>query len=290
MTLNENDLEQKKECPFSINKMNKYYLLPFLVPLVCFSTKFFSELMKTNLDTIKIEFVTDENTHTFVFLYQMINSTSIIFAGLLYFISIIRAQTDNKANIGVISNRSETNSSDYSFMAKKKPNRLLEYTIIFFMSIIITLYNILKGYAAKHPLLEKRLYFLFFFCIINIFLFKKPFYSHQKFSLGIGLIGMAIIFALFFFYLKPGYKYIYDVLLFFGSFLYSLYLVLVKYMSENKGYSPFLILFLIGILSTVFTVVGYLIYSYVSKHIEIFNYIFYLCHKIYLSYLLKILY
>jgi hypothetical protein len=217
--------------------------------------------MKTNLDTIKIEFVTDENTHTFVFLYQMINSTSIIFAGLLYFISIIRAQTDNKANIGVISNRSETNSSDYSFMAKKKPNRLLEYSIIFFMSIIITLYNILKGYAAKHPLLEKRLYFLFFFCIINIFLFKKPFYSHQKFSLGIGLIGMAIIFALFFFYLKPGYKYIYDVLLFFGSFLYSLYLVLVKYMSENKGYSPFLLLFIIGIISTVATLVGFLILS-----------------------------
>ena len=254
-------LGKQKECPFSINKMNKYYLLPFLVPLVCFSTKFFSEVMKTNLDSIKVKEVTDENCHTFVFLYQMINSTSIIFAGLLYFISIIRAQTDNKANIGVISNRSETNSSDYSFMAKKKPNRLLEYSIIFFMSIIITLYNILKGYAAKHPLLEKRLYFLFFFCIINIFLFKKPFYSHQKFSLGIGLIGMAIIFALFFFYLKPGYKYIYDVLLFFGSFLYSLYLVLVKYMSENKGYSPFLLLFIIGIISTVATLVGFLILS-----------------------------
>ena len=254
-------LGKQKECPFSINKMNKYYLLPFLVPLVCFSTKFFSELMKTNLDTIKIEFVTDENTHTFVFLYQMINSTSIIFAGLLYFISIIRAQTDNKANIGVINNRSETNSSDYSFMAKKKPNRLLEYSIIFFMSIIITLYNILKGYSAKRPLLEKRLYFLFFFCLINIFLFRKPFYSHQKFSLGIGLIGMAIIFTLFFCYLNPKYNYIYDVLLFFGSFLYSLYLVLVKYMSENKGYSPFLLLFLIGIISTVATLVGFLILS-----------------------------
>ena len=254
-------LGKQKECPFSINKMNKYYLLPFLVPLVCFSTKFFSELMKTNLDTIKIEFVTDENTHTFVFLYQMINSTSIIFAGLLYFISIIRAQTDNKANIGVISNRSETNSSDYSFMAKKKPNRLLEYSIIFFMSIIITLYNILKGYGAKHPCLEKRLYFLFFFCLINIFLFKKPFYSHQKFSLGIGLIGMAMIFTMFFVYRSQEYEYIYDVLLFFGSFVYSLYLVLVKYMSENKGYSPFLLLFIIGIISTVATVVGFLILS-----------------------------
>ena len=263
MTLNENDLEQKKECPFSINKMNKYYLLPFLVPIVCYCTKYCSDPLKMNRGLIKdVDDVSNENLHTYVFLYQMINSTSIIFSGLLYFISIIRRQTDNKANIGTLSERS--NSSDYSFMAKKKPNRLLEYSIICFMSIIITLYNVLKGYGTGHKTLEKRLYFLFFFCLINIFLFKKPFYRHQKFALAIAFVGMVMIFALFFIYLnKSNYDYIYDVLLFFGSFLYSLYLVLVKYMSENKGYSPFLLLFLIGIISTAATVVGFLILSHV---------------------------
>ena len=263
MTINEDDLGQKKECPFSLNKMNKYYLLPFLVPIVCYCTKFCSDPLKNNRGTISnVNDVTNENLHTYVFLYQMINSTSIIFSGLLYFISIIRRQTDNKANIGTLSERS--NSSDYSFMAKKKPNRLLEYSIICFMSIIITLYNVLKGYGTGHKTLEKRLYFLFFFCLINIFLFKKPFYRHQKFSLSIAFVGMVIIFALFFIYLnKSNYDYIYDVLLFFGSFLYSLYLVLVKYMSENKGYSPFLLLFLIGIISTAATVVGFLILSHV---------------------------
>ena len=263
MTINEDDPGQKKECPFSLNKMNKYYLLPFLVPIVCYCTKFCSDPLKNNRGTISnVNDVSNENLHTYVFLYQMINSTSIIFSGLLYFISIIRRQTDNKANIGTLSERS--NSSDYSFMAKKKPNRLLEYSIICFMSIIITLYNILKGYATKHKTLEKRLYFLFFFCLINIFLFKKPFYRHQKFALAIAFVGMVMIFALFFIYLnKSNYDYIYDVLLFFGSFLYSLYLVLVKYMSENKGYSPFLLLFLIGIISTAATVVGFLILSHV---------------------------
>ena len=263
MTINEDDPGQKKECPFSLNKMNKYYLLPFLVPIVCYCTKFCSDPLKNNRGTISnVNNVTNENLHTYVFLYQMINSTSIIFSGLLYFISIIRRQTDNKANIGTLSERS--NSSDYSFMAKKKPNRLLEYSIICFMSIIITLYNVLKGYGTGHKTLEKRLYFLFFFCLINIFLFKKPFYRHQKFALAIAFVGMVMIFALFFIYLnKSNYDYIYDVLLFFGSFLYSLYLVLVKYMSENKGYSPFLLLFLIGIISTAATVVGFLILSHV---------------------------
>ena len=263
MTINEDDPGQKKECPFSLNKMNKYYLLPFLVPIVCYCTKFCSDPLKNNRGKISnVNDVSNENLHTYVFLYQMINSTSIIFSGLLYFISIIRRQTDNKANIGTLSERS--NSSDYSFMAKKKPNRLLEYSIICFMSLIITLYNVLKGYGTGHKTLEKRLYFLFFFCLINIFLFKKPFYRHQKFSLSIAFVGMVIIFALFFIYLnKSNYDYIYDVLLFFGSFLYSLYLVLVKYMSENKGYSPFLLLFLIGIISTAATVVGFLILSHV---------------------------
>ena len=263
MRINEDDPGQKKECPFSLNKMNKYYLLPFLVPIVCYCTKFCSDPLKNNRGKISnVNDVSNENLHTYVFLYQMINSTSIIFSGLLYFISIIRRQTDNKANIGTLSERS--NSSDYSFMAKKKPNRLLEYSIICFMSIIITLYNVLKGYGTGHKTLEKRLYFLFFFCLINIFLFKKPFYRHQKFALAIAFVGMVMIFALFFIYLnKSNYDYIYDVLLFFGSFLYSLYLVLVKYMSENKGYSPFLLLFLIGIISTAATVIGFLILSHV---------------------------
>ena len=262
MTINEDDPGQKKECPFSLNKMNKYYLLPFLVPIVCYCTKFCSDPLKNDRGKISnVNDVSNENLHTYVFLYQMINSTSIIFSGLLYFISIIRRQTDNKANIGTLSERS--NSSDYSFMAKKNPNRLLEYSIICFMSIIITLYNVLKGYGTGHKTLEKRLYFLFFFCLINIFLFKKPFYRHQKFSLSIAFVGMVIIFALFFIYLnKSNYDYIYDVLLFFGSFLYSLYLVLVKYTSENKGYSPFLLLFIIGIISTIFTIVGFLILSH----------------------------
>ena len=204
---------KKKECLFSCNRMNKYYLLPFLVPLVCYSTKFFSEPMKMNDGKISnVNDVSLENCHTFVFLYQMINSTSLIFGGLLYFVSIIRTKTDNKANIGV-SLTMDSNLSD-NLQPRRKPSRIFNYLIILFMSIIITMYNVLKGYGTKHPTLEKRLYFLFFFCLINVFIFKKQIFSHQKFALGIGAVGMAIIFTIFFVYLKfDTYEYIYDVLL-----------------------------------------------------------------------------
>ena len=98
MLIEDDDQKYKKECLFSFNRMNKYYLFPFLIPIVCFSTKFFSEPMKNDDGNVKE--VSEENSHTFVFLYQMINSTSIILGGLLYFITIIRTHTENKANIG----------------------------------------------------------------------------------------------------------------------------------------------------------------------------------------------
>ena len=52
---------------FSFQKMNKYFLMPFIIPITCFSTKFFSETMKTDDDEINIKNVTEDNIHTFVF-------------------------------------------------------------------------------------------------------------------------------------------------------------------------------------------------------------------------------
>ena len=211
--------KSKRECLFSLQRMNKYYLFPFLVPLVCFSTKFFSEPMKTNDGKIKnVKDVSEENSHTFTFLYQMINSTSLIFGGFLYFITILRNGLDKKTNT---SKNLVVEKCIESIKHSKKRSKSNDILIIVFMSLIISVYNILKGYNTKYPTLEKRLYFLFFI--------------------------------------------IYDILLFFGAFLYSLYLVLVKYMSEIRFYSPFLLLLLIGIFSTILSVVGYMIFSYIYK-------------------------
>ena len=78
---------------FSFQKMNKYFLLPFFVPIICFSTKFFSETMKTDGGDIDIEDVTTDNAHTFVFLYQIIQSICLILGGLLYFYTLYTTRT-----------------------------------------------------------------------------------------------------------------------------------------------------------------------------------------------------
>ena len=266
------EVKNKKECIFSIQKMNKFYLLPFLVPIICFSTKFFSEPIKDDDGKIKLNDINKDVEHTFVFLYQIINSTSLIFGGLLYFVSVLKSKSENK---GVQKTDDQTNNNllsskinkynDETIVEDYKKNKLKTILIIIFMSVIITIYNIIKGYATKHPQLEKRLYFLFFFTLINICIFKKPIYSHQKLSLVIGLIGMGIIFSTFFMYLKAEYNYVYDIILFFGSIFYSLYLVSVKYLSTNLGMSPFLLLLLIGSISTLLTIIGYSVFSLINK-------------------------
>ena len=73
---------------FSFQKMNKYFLMPFIIPITCFSTKFFSETMTTDNDNLDINDVSEDNTHTFVFLYQIIQSISLILGGLIYFIQL----------------------------------------------------------------------------------------------------------------------------------------------------------------------------------------------------------
>ena len=99
----ESKYQKPKKCnQFSFQKLNKYFLLPFFVPIICFSTKFFSEAMKTNDDEIDIKKVTTDNTHTFVFMYQIIQSLCLVLGGLVHFITLRKFQT--KKTIDIVNN------------------------------------------------------------------------------------------------------------------------------------------------------------------------------------------
>lgn len=264
-----------KYYPFSFAKMNKYYLLPFILPIVCFFTKFCTEPMKEGPEKKRND-INEDVEHTFVFIYTLINSISHIIGGLLYFISLLKSQSQKTKLVenteGSKSSKKKdklaNNIYDAILMDKKedKYRKLKITSILFGMAFILTVYNMIKGFALNRPQLEKRLYFLFFFTIFNKCLFKKKAFLHQKLSLGIAALGMGILFYLYFYYLQYSeYNYIYDILLFFGSFFYSLYLVLVKYLTLNYGMSPFLVILLIGLFSTELVIIGYCSFSYINN-------------------------
>ena len=50
------------------------------------------------------------------------------------------------------------------------------------MPILLIIYNIGIAYGVKYPQLEKRVYFLLFITLINIIIFKKQIFLHQKLS------------------------------------------------------------------------------------------------------------
>ena len=99
------------------------------------------------------------------------------------------------------------------------------------MPLLFIIYNLGISYGVGHLQLEKRFYFLLFITLINIFIFKKRLYKHHLLALLIALIGLIPIYLSFFSFLDNNRYYIlYDILLLFGSFRYSIYLVLIKYL------------------------------------------------------------
>ena len=277
------DNSNQKTCKnlFSFQKLNKYFLMPFFIPIICFSTKFFSETMKTDGGKIKIENVTSDNTHTFVFLYQIIQSICLILGGLLYFISVHKSKTRSDSDIDLILNDTSSNSQDNSLIENIKRKKTLKnhkkdnkkIIIIIFMPFLIIAYNLGIAYGVKHPQLEKRVYFLFFITLINVFIFKKQLFKHQKLALFITLIGVIPIYTAFGLYLNTKEYFIfYDILLLIGSFCYSIYLVLIKYLTLNKQMPVFLLLLYQGILCFALTII---IYSIISMSIKgDFSYIY----------------
>ena len=262
------ETKENKRPLFSFQKMNKYYLFPFLVPLICFSAKYFIEPIKErhyhkNEDGDKEIDLSIE--HQFVYHYTFINSLSFLLAGLLYFVSVSNSKTIKEKNP-----KRET-LTNMEQLIKKDDGHIKKNIKIFFifllMSFILTAYTVIKGYALKNKTLEKRLYFLFFISVFNWPILKLKIYKHQKFSLLIALVGLILLFGIFYFnifYNDKQYDYKFDIYLFFGSFIYSLYLVLTKKLTYSYELSPFLCLLVIGIMSTFLTVIGYAVIFLVS--------------------------
>ena len=264
--------EQKKKEPlFSFQKLNKYFLFPFFVPIACFSTKFFNETMKTDEGKKDIKELTQDNIHTFVFLYKIIQGICQMIGGSLYFIThyISRTRLDSETI--------ETKNSfsvNYSKTIRKFTKRTIskekkdykKTLIILLMPLSIMTYNISMAYVVGHQTLEKRIYFFFFVVVLSKIVFKKSIYRHQKFALiisGIGMIPIIITFGLF---LKvEEYKIVYDIFIIFGGFGFALFLTLIKYLTLNKRMNVFLLLFYQGIISFIYTLIIFSAISLIIK-------------------------
>ena len=76
-------MSEKKTTLFSFTKMNKYYLIPFITPIFCFTCNFLLELMKAENNELHFPF--------FPILYSICD----IIVGLIYFIYLSQNKNES---------------------------------------------------------------------------------------------------------------------------------------------------------------------------------------------------
>ena len=234
-------------------KINKYFLIPFLCPICCMMANFFLlRLGKTNVIK-KGEFFTP----VFVeFTY--------VFAGLIYYISYFQRKVEGGKE-EIIYRESTSSSIKYIYNEGAQKNFLIEWILIIFLGFLITCFELLSAFCGGKEVFEERMYYYFFIPLFSKFILKDPIFKHQYFSLIITMIGMIFLIIPVCFRIETD-DILANILTLISSIEYSLFLVLIKYISHVYYRSPFQLSFYFGWISIGFTLLGYIIYSLIEYH------------------------
>ena len=259
----ENYQNEKKENLIGFGKLNKYYLIPFLAPLLGFSANCLIYYVDVGED--------DNDIKGIYFIIIFIIFLSYATGGLLYFISSIRSQTE-KTRFAA-KNASERNSLKLIYNINEiHKNKIKIFIYALIISIILTSEYIRKIYYSNEYEFEERLYFLFFVPILCTIILKKGIFRHQFLSLFIAFLGLTIIFVPFFRDMKKSdndeslkHIMISNILIIIEALLYSCHIVLAKYLMYDYYVSPFLCLFLNGVMSLIISFFGFGISSIIDK-------------------------
>jgi len=222
-------MSEKKGSLFSFTKMNKYYLIPFITPLICFAIRCLMDL------------IIEENNQMNLLYFPIINSIADIIAGLIYFIQLYQ-------------NQSKDSNSKRDI--KKDKNKCKITCIIIFMSFLVCPFYICfilyKELLLFLPFSLDIILSIFF----SIFLLKINIYKHQILSIIISFIGF--IFLLFS-NIQITFEKFYMLIII--SLLNCTYISVLKYSTTIYFISPFLCSFLYGLISFIIYNIGSIIYT-----------------------------
>ena len=223
--LNENNHTKKPIITFY--KLNRYFIIIFLCPIFCTLTNLFILLIYETEIIKKVEFV---NSIFICIIYFL--------AGLFHFISFFRVNLNEEKESS--SNNENSNSGinyiyNEAILNNFDTNKVI--LLILLLSLIVGIYCLNNNLIFGKNIFECRLYFFFFIPLFSKIILKENIYKHQYFSLIIAIIG--IIFLLIPVSLVLGTDDIVpNILNFMTGILYSLFLVIIKYIIEKYYISP----------------------------------------------------
>ena len=242
--------KEDKECLFSFGKINKYFIFPFLCPIICM---FCNYLIISIIQEFHLE-------NKQFFLSTFINPTY-IGGGLVYFISWIRTKTEETRDIVQID--SERKSSFVKYIYNEggiQTDKFKIFLLLLYLSFLLAIFDVVDVYALGRNTFEERLYFLFFIPLFSKLTLKISIFKHQILSIFIGSIGLILLFIPVILVIEKEDTII-NVCMFVSSIGYSNFLVLLKYLMNRFYFSPYLCLFFLGIFSIILNTIGFMIVS-----------------------------
>ena len=245
-------MEEKDECLFSFAKINKYYLFPFLAPIFCCTGNYFIHSMYRENKSMEMHF----------FLLIFID-LSYLLGGLLYFVSFIRTKTNETRNDAIVYRERSSPKVKYIYYDGSKKSKIKIVLFLILISCLITASTICNLYSMERTVFEKRLYFIFFISLLSKYILKENIYKHQILSMTIAILGLIILFVPVTFVIKKNDIAI-NIINLFSSAAYSLFLVLIRYLTHYYYFSPLLCLLFIGLISIIISFIGFSIYSLIK--------------------------
>ena len=247
-----NSKKQKK--PFiTFAKINKYFVIPFLTPIFCMLANFFLILISETKVIKHPEFI--------LLIFCL---TSYISAGLFYFVSKLRQKVEGAKNIIIYRERTSS-SIKYIYNEGNQRSLLKICVLVILLGFLAALYELLSMYTEGKNVFQERAYFLFFIPLFSKWILKENFFRHHYFSLLIAIGGIILLILPTCFEFKVS-DIIPNVMHLIGAVGYSLFLVIIKYLTHVHYISPFKLSLIFGFISIGFIFFAFLIYTLIKYH------------------------
>lgn len=235
----------------SFSKLNKYFILPFFVPIL-------SVVANEILIEYNAAYIDNETNK---YLFSLYISSSLIVGGLPYFISLIISRRKKKEDI--IDKNESSSSIKLIHKYGVHKNYHIKFGLILLMSFLFTVNLFLNRFYFRNykNIMDSRFYEIVFIIYLSKIILRVELFRHHKFSILLSFIGFIFIFIPIIIKIE-GEEILPNILIILKSFLYSLFLALIKYLTCTYFVSPYLCCLLTGIFSTMILIILFMLYSY----------------------------
>ena len=249
------------------NDLSIYLLCPFLAPIFMLLALYCLDFFDKNTKSSKSSSQNEENKNKYDTLMLFFLYLSMTFNGIFELFSTVSAKSkDADLNMSISIER----SSDIEIKSIcNNPTMLYIKKII--VPIGICAFFDISGYyliilAANSSIIyeyidcEVLIIQMVFLSIISKIMLNYQIYIHQKVSICFTIIGMICILSSTIVSYQKLFSW-HIIYLFFSSISFSISIVYEKHIMQNKGVSPFKLLFYKGIFGTIINIIYIIIFE-----------------------------